>query len=88
MYDMTHHIIRFVSRDSFISFIDMCDMTYVTNGCVRDIKNAFLDGYCSTVQVLLDWFEVVLGFPELFLLRLHEWMCEGYQKCMCVAYIT
>jgi len=27
---------------------------------------AFLDGYCSTVQGLLDWFEVDLGFPELF----------------------
>ena len=26
-----------------------------------------LDGYCSTVQGLLDWFEVDLGFPELFL---------------------
>ena len=26
---------------------------------------AFLDGYCSTVQGLLDWFEADLGFPEL-----------------------
>jgi hypothetical protein len=26
--------------------------------------NVFLDGYCSTVQGLLDWFEVDLGFPE------------------------
>ena len=25
----------------------------------------FLDGYCSTVQGLLDWFEVQLGFTEL-----------------------
>jgi len=25
----------------------------------------FLDGYCSTVQGLLDWFEVDLGFTEL-----------------------
>ena len=24
--------------------------------------NAFLDGYCSTEQGLLDWFEVDLGF--------------------------
>jgi len=29
-----------------------------------------LDGYCSTVQGLLDWFEIDLGFPEPFLLRL------------------
>ena len=27
--------------------------------------DAFLDGYCSTVQGLLDWFEVGLGFSEL-----------------------
>jgi len=25
----------------------------------------FFDGYCSTVQGLLDWFEVDLGFTEL-----------------------
>ena len=25
----------------------------------------FVDGYCSTVQGLLDWFEVDLGFTEL-----------------------
>ena len=33
-------------------------------------NNACHDGYCSTVQGLLDWFEVDLGFPELFLFRL------------------
>jgi len=27
----------------------------------------FLDGYCSTVQGLLDWFEVDLGFTEQLL---------------------
>ena len=27
---------------------------------------AFLDGYCSTVQGLLDWFEVDLGFTKIF----------------------
>ena len=26
---------------------------------------SFFDGYCSTVQCLLDWFEVDLGFTEL-----------------------
>jgi len=31
---------------------------------------AFLEGYCSTVQGLLDWFEVDLGFPELVMFRL------------------
>jgi len=33
----------------------MCDMTR---------RAFFLDGYCSTVQGLLDWFEVDLGFTE------------------------
>ena len=27
--------------------------------------HTFVDGYCSTVQGLLDWFEVDLGFTEL-----------------------
>jgi len=30
------------------------------------LYHSFLDGYCSTVQGLLDWFEVDTGFPELF----------------------
>ena len=30
---------------------------------------AFLDGYRSTVQGLLDWFEVDLGLTELFFLQ-------------------
>jgi len=31
---------------------------------------AFLDGYCSTVQGLLDWFEVDLGFSELSFIQI------------------
>ena len=31
--------------------------------------DAFLDGYCSTVQGLLDWFEVDLGFTELLFMH-------------------
>ena len=34
------------------------------------VFTAFVDGYCSTVQGLFDWFEVDLGFPELVLFRL------------------
>ena len=37
--------------------------------CIEGFQ-AFLDGYCSTVQGLLDWFEVDLGFPELVFFRL------------------
>ena len=30
----------------------------------------YLDGYCSTVQGLLDWFEVDLGFTELLFIQI------------------
>jgi len=30
----------------------------------------FLDGYCSTVQGLLDWFEVGLCFTELLFIQI------------------
>jgi len=32
--------------------------------------NAYLDGYCSTLQGLLDWFEVDLGFTELLFIQI------------------
>jgi len=34
------------------------------------VFHASLDGYCSTVQGLLDWFQVDLRVPELVLFRL------------------
>jgi len=37
---------------------------------VVEVSCVCLDGYCSTVQGLIDWFEVDLGFPELFVFRL------------------
>jgi len=43
--------------------------------------NAFLDGYCSTVQGLLDWFEIDLGFTELLFIQID--LCV-----MCVSYVT
>ena len=30
----------------------------------------FFDGYCSTVQGLLDWFEADLGFTELLFIQI------------------
>ena len=36
--------------------------------CIEGFQ-AFLDGYCSTVQGLLDWFEVDLGFTELLFIQ-------------------
>ena len=56
---MTH---SYVCNDSFICvqwLIHICT-------CVRNRLQTFLDGYCSTPQGLLDWFEVDLGFTELF----------------------
>jgi len=37
----------------------------VQNVQKRTRREQFDDGYCSTVQGLLDWFEVDLGFTEL-----------------------
>jgi len=34
------------------------------------MNNTFFDGYCSTVQGLLDWFEVDLGFTELSFIQI------------------
>jgi len=39
-----------------------------------------LDGYCSTVQGLLDWFEVDLGFTELLFIQNDVYVCV-----MCVS---
>ena len=36
--------------------------------CVQD--TSFLGGHCSTVQGLLDWFEVDLGFTELLFIQI------------------
>ena len=45
---------------------------------------AFLDGYCSIVQGLLDWFEVDLGFPELFLgATTHRIVSAGLDSSHC-----
>jgi len=33
------------------------------------IAATFLDGYCSTVQGLLDWFEVDLRFTKLLFIQ-------------------
>ena len=43
--------------------------------------SALLDGYCCTVQGLLDSFEVDLGFPELVLFR---FICVSVCLCVCV----
>ena len=37
---------------------------------VESREKSFFDGYCSTVQGLLDWFEVDLGFTELLFIQI------------------
>ena len=39
------------------------------------LYRALVDGYCSTVQALLDWFEVDLGSPSFPLFRLICVLC-------------
>ena len=39
----------------------------------------FFDGYCSTVQGLLDWFEVDLGFTQAFIYS-NRFVCS---VCFC-----
>ena len=45
-----------------------------------------VDGYCRTVQGLLDWFEVDLGFTELLFIQISlcvRKMCDE-RVCVCV----
>ena len=37
-------------------------MSYIGGAVFETALAPFFDGYCSTVQGLLDWFEVDLGF--------------------------
>jgi len=40
-----------------------------------------LDGYCSTVQGLLDWFAVDLGFTELLIVQIDLCVCGSSPTC-------
>jgi len=46
------------------------------------VWHTFIDGYCSTVQGLLDWFEVDLGFTELLFIQIG--LCVAV--CFCSLY--
>jgi len=45
-------------------------MKHTQTNHVGSLQLTFLDGYCSTVQGLLDWFEVDLGFTELSFIQI------------------
>ena len=44
--------------------------------------HTFLDGYCSTVQGLLDWSEIDLGFTELSFIQIG--LCASVHMCVSV----
>ena len=59
-----HHLVRMNTIGEW--FTVSWDSTLLAHAwCLRTETFTFLDGYCSTVQGLLDWFEVDLGFTEL-----------------------
>ena len=43
---------------------------FLSRSLCLSLSLSFLDGYCSTVQGLLDWFEVDLGFTELLFIQI------------------
>jgi len=46
------------------------------------VQCTFLDGYCSTVQGLLDWFEEDLGFTKLLFIQIDSCvLCAFVLKC-------
>jgi len=63
------HIRRDRGTYSCIRQSDICVYTHIYT-CMCVYKHVFLEGYCSTVQGLLGWFEVDLGFTSFRLFRL------------------
>jgi len=58
------HIIHvFATPPRRILTLDLCHSDF-------SLLNPFLDWYCSSVQGLLDWFEVDLGFTELLFIQI------------------
>ena len=51
------------------TFLSLFTVSYVFR-YMRARYTTFLDGYCSTVRGLLDWFEVDLGFTELLFIQI------------------
>jgi len=67
----------------------VCDMTgFYETWLMPECGNTFFDGYCSTVQDLLDWFEVDLGFTELSFIQIDlcvTWLVSTRRgPCLCV----
>jgi len=50
--------------------MSLCYVVYRRSNVSCHVSVAFLDGYCSTVQGLLDWFELDSGFTELLFIQI------------------
>ena len=60
---MHSHCVHCIQLQSYIH-TQYAETVYV------QVSRPFFDGYCSTVQGLLDWFEVDLGFTELSFIQI------------------
>jgi len=86
IHDMPHsHVTSriHVRHDVFIRDVTHSFVWHDTCICALfHTWHAFLKGYCSTVQGLLDWFEVDLGFPELVFIQIDLCnMTHAYLPC-------
>jgi len=59
-----------ISRRAAIRRTAVMALIVIVYTCNVYIYIFFFDGYCSTVQGLLDWFEVDLGFTELSFIQI------------------
>ena len=48
----------------------------------------FRDGYCSTVQGFLDWFEVDLGFTELLFIQIDLCVMCVFMHTLCLCLLS
>ena len=72
LYSAKEMRLLYLSWDEFSLYVALSYMLNLSSDLY--VWHAFLDGYCSTVQVLLDWFEVDVGFPELVLFICVPWL--------------
>jgi len=57
-------------RGKCVRCVQCIYMLFASSPHVLLLIYSFLDGYCSTVQGLLDWFEVDLRFTELLFIQI------------------
>jgi len=58
-------------------------LQHIASQLSRCHQRLFSSGYCGTVQGLLDWFEVDLGFTELLFIQID--LCVMCVNLVCVS---